>query len=57
MDIDLVFQYHLKSEMKRSLLNKDLFSQAEFIVESKVGIRSNSYFHGPHLVLDLLLLL
>ncbi|KAL9964929.1 hypothetical protein ACROYT_G028643 [Oculina patagonica] len=30
-------QYYLRSEMKRSLLNKDLQSQAEFIVENKAA--------------------
>ena len=29
-------KYHLRAEMKRPLLNKDLQSQAEFIVENKV---------------------
>ena len=31
-------KYHLRAEMKRPLLNKDLQSQAEFIVENKVKL-------------------
>ena len=37
---DLYFQYYIRAEMKRSLLNKDLQSQAEFIVENKVVSKS-----------------
>ena len=33
-----MFKYHLRAEMKRPLLNKDLQSQAEFIVENKVKL-------------------
>ena len=32
----IILQYYLRSEMKRPYLNKDLQSQAEFIVENKV---------------------
>jgi len=34
----IMLKYHLRAEMKRPLLNKDLQSQAEFIVENKVKL-------------------
>ncbi|CAH3104545.1 unnamed protein product [Porites lobata] len=35
-------QYHLRAEMKRPLLNKDLQSQAEFIVENKAATKKEA---------------